>query len=138
MLAGGLTAATGASTACGGFPLCNGLLWPDAASGGLAQVQWVHRLIAYSLFVYLAVLAIRARGRASGAIGTWAWIATATAALQVVVAAIMILTHDETTAHHGLHAPWAIAHVAVGTAVWAALVVLAWHGTRKDQVGAAA
>lgn len=131
VLAGGLTAATGASTACRGFPLCNGLIWPDAASGGLAQIQWTHRLIAYSLFVFLVAMAIRIRAHAFGEIRRWTWIAASVAALQVVVAAIMILTHDESTAHHGLHAPWAIAHVAVGTAVWASLVILAWHGTRS-------
>src|SRR5713226_8023763 len=106
VLAGALTANLGAASACLGFPLCNGQLAPDGNS--LQHVHWTHRLLAYTLFAYTLWWAVRTRGR-------WAWGAVALVILQVAVGAVMVLL--------ALPPPWQAIHVAVGAAVWAALVL---------------
>jgi len=106
VLLGALTANLGAATACLGFPLCNGHLLPDGNS--LRLLQWIHRLLAYTLFGYVVWWAVRSKRG-----GAWAVAALVT--LQVVVAAAMVLS--------GLPQPLQAAHVAVGTAVWAGLVL---------------
>ncbi len=112
VLLGALTANLGAATACLGFPLCNGQLLPDGNS--LRLLQWTHRLLAYTLFGYVVWWAMRSRRR-----GAWAVAALVT--LQVVVAAAMVLL--------ALPRPLQAMHVAIGTGVWAA-VVLAVVGDR--------
>jgi heme A synthase len=120
ILLGGLTATTGAAAACQGFPLCNGMIWPNAGSGGLAHLHWMHRLIGYAIFGHLFGLAMGARRRGAPAtVRTWAWIAAGCVTLQIVVAAVMVLGH--------LAPEWRALHQAVGTAVWAAVVGLAWR-----------
>ena len=106
VLFGALTANLGAATACLGFPLCNGQLLP--AGNYLQHVQWTHRLLAYTLAGYVVWWAIRTKTRG-------AWCVVALVALQVAVAASMVLL--------GLPQPLQAAHVAVGAAVWAALVI---------------
>ena len=105
VLFGALTANLGAASACLGFPLCNGQLVPDG--NYLQHIQWTHRLLAYALFVAVLWWAVRAKRG-----GPWGVVALV--ALQVVVAAAMVL----------LARPPALqaAHAAVGTAVWAGLV----------------
>ncbi len=105
VLFGALTANLGAASACLGFPLCNGQLVPDG--NYLQHIQWTHRLLAYALFA--AVLWWAGRAKRGGP-----WGVVALVALQVVVAAAMVL----------LARPPALqaAHAAVGTAVWAGLV----------------
>src|SRR5439155_14282105 len=109
---GALTANLGAATACLGFPLCNGHLLPDGNS--LRLLQWIHRLLAYTLFGYVVWWAVRSKRG-----GAWAVAALVT--LQVVVAAAMVLL--------ALPRPLQSMHVAIGTGVWAA-VVLAVVGGR--------
>jgi len=106
VLFGALTANLGAATACLGFPLCNGRILP--AGNYLQYVQWTHRLLAYALFGYVWWWALRTRTRS-------AWGVVALVTLQVAVAAAMIL----------LAVPRLLqaAHVAVGAAVWATLVL---------------
>jgi heme A synthase len=106
VLFGGLTANLGAATACAGFPLCNGQLIP--AGNYLQHIQWTHRLLAYGLFVYLLVWAFRARRPAP-------LVAFGLVVIQLGVAAAMVLLT--------VPPPLQAAHVAVGTALWAALVV---------------
>jgi len=106
VLAGALTANLGAASACLGFPLCDGQLAPDGNS--LQHVHWTHRLLAYTLFAYTLWWAARTRGR-------WAWGVVALVILQVAVGAVMVLL--------ALPPPLQAAHVAVGAAVWAALVL---------------
>ena len=61
VLLGALTANLGAASACLGFPLCNGALFP---SGNYLQyVHWVHRLFAYTLFAYVVWWAVRSKRR---------------------------------------------------------------------------
>jgi heme a synthase len=106
VLFGALTANLGAAAACTGFPLCNGQLWPSP--GGLALIQWIHRFLAYALCGYVVWWALRARGRS-------AWGVVALVALQVVVGAATVLL--------GLPPGLQAAHVAVGAAVWAGVVL---------------
>ena len=106
VLFGALTANLGAATACLGFPLCNGRILP--AGNYLQHVQWTHRLLAYTLFGYVWWWALRTRTRR-------AWYVVALVTLQVAVAAAMILL--------ALPGLLQAAHVAVGAAVWAALVL---------------
>ena len=108
LLFGALTANLGAATACVGFPLCNGQLIP--AGNYLQHIQWTHRLLAYGLFVYLIVWALRARSRGPSLV-------LGLAVLQVVVAAVMVL--------HGVPGSLQVVHAAVGTAVWVGLVLAA-------------
>ncbi|HEY6159030.1 MAG TPA: COX15/CtaA family protein [Gemmatimonadales bacterium] len=109
VLLGALTANLGAASACLGFPLCNGELIP--AGNYLQHVHWTHRLLAFALFGYSLWWAVRSRRR-----GAW-WV-VALVALQITVAVAMVL----------LALPRALqaAHVAVGAAVWAGLVLAAW------------
>jgi len=108
VLLGALTANTGASSACFGFPLCNGQLVPDGTY--LQYIHWTHRLLAYALFGYTLWWASRTRRRA-------AWSVLGLVILQIAVAAAMVLL--------ALPAPLQALHVAIGAAVWAGLVVAA-------------
>jgi heme A synthase len=106
VLMGALTANMGAAAACLGFPLCNGTIAP--AGDPLQHIHWTHRLLAYALFGYVIWWAARSRARS-------AWYVVGLVTLQVVVAAAMVLL----ALPHALQA----AHVAVGAAVWAGLVL---------------
>ena len=105
VLLGALTANLGAASACLGFPLCNGSLAP--AGNDLQAVHWIHRLLAYTLAVYVLMWALRRRTVRTGVV-------SGLVTLQVMVGATMVLG--------GLPKPLRVAHVAVGTAIWAALV----------------
>jgi heme A synthase len=119
VLLGGMTATTGAASACTGFPLCNGQIWPTGVSGGLAHIQWTHRLLAYALFLHLLGVAVGLRRKgAPGAILTAGWLAFALVTLQVIAGAAMILAYLPPVLR-GIHA-------ALGTAVWVGLVYLGW------------
>ena len=108
VLFGALTANLGAASACLGFPLCNGQLVPDG--NYLQHIHWTHRLLAYTLFGYSVWWAVRTRQR-----GAWGVVALVT--LQVAVAAAMVLLALPPPG------PLQAAHVAVGAAVWAGLVL---------------
>jgi heme A synthase len=108
VLFGALTANLGAASACLGFPLCNGQLVPDG--NYLQHVHWTHRLLAYALLGTVVWWAAGTGRRA-------AWWVSALVGLQVAVAAVMVVL--------ALPAPLQAAHVAVGTAVWAGLVLAA-------------
>ncbi len=106
VLLGALTANMGAASACLGFPLCSGQLIADDP---LQHIHWTHRLLAYSLAVYVLVWAVNDRRRGPRYL-------LALVVLQVGVAAAMVL----------LALPGALqaAHVAVGAGVWAGLVLV--------------
>ncbi len=108
VLFGALTANLGAAAACAGFPLCNGQVIPTG--GGLVLVHWTHRVLAYTLFVYVVWWAVRSRGRG-------AWGVAGLVALQVGLGAATVLL--------GLPPGLQAAHVAVGAAVWAGVVLAA-------------
>lgn len=119
VLMGGMTATTGASSACIGFPLCNGQVWPTAGTEGLQHIHWTHRLLAYGLFLHLLglVLGLR-RKKAPRRLETAAWVAFALAVAQVGAGAIMVLAY--------LPPFWRVLHAVLGTAVWVALVHATW------------
>jgi heme a synthase len=108
VLLGALVANMGAARACLGFPLCSGEWMP--AADPLQHIHWTHRILAYALTVYVLVWALKARTRGPRYV-------LALVVLQVCVAAAMVL----------LDLPRALqaAHVAVGAAVWAGLVLAA-------------
>ena len=108
VLFGALTANLGASAACHGFPLCNGEIWTTA--GPLASIQWLHRLLAYSLAIVATFWALRSPGRPSK-------IMLGLIALQIAVGAGTVLL--------GLPSGLQALHVAVGAAVWGGVVVAA-------------
>ena len=108
VLFGALTANLGAASACLGFPLCNGQLVPEG--NYLQQLHWTHRLLAYALAAYTAWWAYRTKTRGP-------LIVLGLVALQVAVAAAMVLL--------GLPQGLQAAHVAVGAAVWTAVVIVA-------------
>ena len=108
VLMGALTANLGAASACLGFPLCNGQILPDG--NRFQYIQWMHRLLAYSLVLSAVVWAARERRPGPR------WV-LGLVLLQVVVAAAMVLG--------GLPAPLRAAHVAVGAAVWGTAVLAA-------------
>lgn len=106
LLFGALTANLGAAAACTGFPLCNGQVWPSA--GGLAVVHWIHRVLAYSLAASVVTMAVRLKGR-----GRWG----------VVALVLVQITIGASTVLQGLPPALQAAHVAVGAAVWAGMVL---------------
>ena len=107
VLFGALTANLGAMASCGGFPLCSGQLIPTG--GPLAWVQWIHRLLAYTLAGYLIWWGARAPRPALPLLGI--------VLLQITIAATMI----------ALGFPGALqgAHAAVGAGVWGVIVIAA-------------
>jgi heme A synthase len=122
---GALVANLDAAPACQGFPLCNGRWLPGPS--WRVQLHWLHRFAAYVLIagsLTLPWLAARVRSK-GGQARTAAWIVAATALAQLIVAAAMVLRFlpDDLRA----------LHVALGTAVFAALLAHAWlqvPGTR--------
>src|SRR5436190_12032311 len=106
VLFGALTANLGAASACLGFPLCNGQLVP--AGNYLQHLHWLHRLLGFALLASLAWWAWRTRR--AGVVA-----ALVLVLLQIGIAAAMVLL----ALPRGLQ----VAHAAIGTAVWAALVL---------------
>lgn len=119
VLMGGMTATTGASSACIGFPLCNGQVWPTAGTGGLQHIHWTHRLLAYGLFLHLLGVGLGfRRKKAPQRLEMAAWVAFGLAVAQVAAGAIMVLAY--------LPPVWRALHAVLGTAVWVALVYATW------------
>ena len=104
---GALTANLGAMASCGGFPLCSGQLIPTG--GPLAWIQWIHRLLAYSLAGYLIWWGARAPRPALPLLGI--------VLLQITIAATMIA--------FGFPGALQGTHAAVGAGVWGAVVIAA-------------
>ena len=112
VLFGALTANLGAASACLGFPLCNGQLVPTG--NYLQYLHWLHRLLGFALLGTLAWWAWRTRRPGPLA-------ALGLVLLQIGIAAAMVLL----ALPRGLQ----VAHAAVGTAVWAALVLAVSSGS---------
>jgi protoheme IX farnesyltransferase len=110
---------------CLGFPLCNGSALPP--EGALAGLHWTHRALAFGFLALLGVLVARVsrdggtaeRGRQ---LRLWAWTVLGGALVQIGVAAAMVL--------HLLPTGLRALHLLVGTAIWAALVILTFHSGR--------
>ncbi|MFQ5703403.1 MAG: heme A synthase [Gemmatimonadales bacterium] len=125
LLLGAITANTGAGPACQGFPLCSGQIWPTAASSALPTVHWIHRLVAYGLFFHMLGLTIRVERQPTPAV-----VRTATrltfglTVLQIAVAVVMVLASLPTV--------WRSLHAVIATALWVALIHLAWTTATID------
>jgi heme o synthase len=108
---------------CLGFPLCNGALLPPAAP--LASLPWAHRMLALVFLGMVLALMIRlgsSRSLDERRLGRYAAVALAITLTQIGIGAAMVL---------GLLPPGLrAAHLLVGSLLWAALVVLAFHSTR--------
>jgi heme A synthase len=116
LLFGALVANTGAAPLCQGFPLCNGRLFPQG--GGLVHLHWTHRLLAYAeFFVIVTAVIATLRQKAPAAVSRWAIVALGLVIGQIWVAAQLVALHLPPNLR-GLH-------LAVGIALWAALVVWA-------------
>ena len=120
---------------CLGFPLCNGSALPP--EGALAGLHWTHRALAFGFLALLGVLVTRVgRNRGAGTAqlpGTgplrrWAFVVLGATLVQVAVAAAMIL--------HLLPTGLRALHLFVGTAIWAALVVLTFRSGRTPNAAA--
>ena len=122
VLLGGMTAKMGAAGACQGFPLCNGQIWPTG--GGLEHIHWIHRLFAYGLTLHVIGWVVRQRKLESWKGGPYMILGFVS--LQVLVGAGMVLAN--------LPPAMQAIHVAVGTAVWAALVIVAAGTTRRGSL----
>jgi protoheme IX farnesyltransferase len=131
ILFGALTANLHAGPYCLGFPLCAGTAGgPPASTEG--TVHWLHRIAAFALLVLAVTAATRVsqriRARAAGApragvaVERTAWLVVGLTALQIAVAAAMVLQ---------LFPPsWRALHLLVGTLLWAALVALVFRLNR--------
>ncbi len=117
---GALTANTlGAPQACQGFPLCNGQL--QLAGVPQVDIHWTHRLLAFALLLHVLMVALRA-SRVSSLVRRAAVSALLLIATQLAVAAALVLLH--------LPQQLQVLHLAVGAAVWAALI--AWALLARD------
>jgi heme A synthase len=117
VLFGGLTAKIpGANSACEGFPLCSGSLFPSLPA---QHVQYTHRVLALLLFLHVFGLMIGFAKRGElDVVVRMARVAFALICVQLVIAAAMV----------GMHLPpvWRSLHEADGIAIWLTLFTLAW------------
>jgi heme o synthase len=119
---------------CLGFPLCNGGILPPASP--LAFLPWAHRALAFVFLALVLTLAVRLNRRSDAAsrdLRQLVAIVAAVTVLQVGVAAAMVLELLPSTLR--------VAHLLMGTLLWATLVILAFHSRRTPveaaQVGTA-
>ncbi len=117
ILSGSLVVGTGASGACGAWPLCGGGF--SYAFDRLPAVQLLHRGMAAVIgaVIILALVGILRRHRRNPAVRATVALTLTALALQVAVGAAVVLLHLP-AALRGLH-------LALATAVWAGTVVLA-------------
>jgi heme A synthase len=115
---GAVTANTpGAPQACQGFPLCNGQLMPRASAAGV-HIHWTHRIVAYILALHvLGATFATYRRDAARAVRRAAAATTVLVLAQIGVAAALVLAF--------LPRSLQALHLAVGAAIWFALVVWA-------------
>lgn len=117
VLLGALVANLGASSACGGFPLCDGSVLPEG--GWRVQLHWIHRLAAYGLVAWCLWLPrwVGRRRPDDRLARGWAWAAAGVAVVQLAAGAAMVTG--------GLPMELRVVHMAVGAALFAVLTALA-------------
>jgi heme o synthase len=111
---------------CLGFPLCNGSLLPSPTP--LAALPWIHRMLAFGFLGYMLVLTamLRApRGPEQQPLSRAVLGVLTLTFAQIGVAAAMILG----LLPSGLR----VAHLLVGTLLWAALVIMGFYSARTPQ-----
>ena len=114
LVLGALTAhVPGANTACGGFPLCDGRLFPSIPA---QHVQYTHRVIALIVLLHTGGLAFLVRRRGDTRVLTLARLTFGAVVLQVLLAAFLV----------ELNLPLILRslHEAVGTLIWLLVVSL--------------
>jgi heme A synthase len=120
VILGAYVANLNAGPACLGFPLCRGGILPP--SGTLGLVHWIHRIVAYG-FVALALTLLGKTRRPDDVafrnLRLSVVAAVGLSLVQIGIAAAMVLQ----LLPPGLRG----AHLLLGTAVWAALVVMLHH-----------
>lgn len=115
LVLGALTAhLPGANVACQGFPLCRGGILPTHPA---QHVQFVHRIVAFSLFFHLAGVALATARRGERRMSRLAQSAVALCLVQILVAAMMVELQ--------LPAVWRSLHEAVGTLLWIVIFLFA-------------
>src|SRR5438309_2664263 len=123
MLSGSYVVGSGASLACTGWPLCSAESW--AITNHLADINVLHRIFATIVGLVLIWTLISAWRRRKVARGQ-AWIALVAGILfvaQAIVGGLIVLL-DKPAFVAGLH-------LALATAVWGSLVLLAALATRQ-------
>jgi len=128
LVSGALVTSTGADTACAGWPLCDGGLWP---SGLLGQIHMLHRFIAAlgGLMILGLTWAAWQRRRERPPVAIAAVVTAVLLLAQVLVGAANVLS--------GFPAVLEGLHVATATAVWGSLILtLALSGERKSSSAA--
>jgi cytochrome c oxidase assembly protein subunit 15 len=126
IILGGWTSSHYAGLACTGFPACNGEWWPQADfaagfgertlnSAGLIAIQWVHRLGAITVVLYLGWLAWRSH-RSSQPVRQIGTVIALLLSLQFTIGIANVLTR--------LPLPLATAHNAIAALLLLALVTL--------------
>lgn len=116
LIFGGLVANTGAAPLCTGFPFCGDTILPRG--GALVRLHWGHRLLAYLFLFYIGTAAFLSwRESASRAVLAAVTAVLLLTGLQIAVAAAMVLQR--------LPSDLRALHLAVGVALWTALVLWA-------------
>lgn len=97
---GGLVSSSHAGLACGTWPTCNGGSWFPFDAGHLVGLQVMHRIMAYTVFAVIAIVALVARGR--GRFGRAALVLFGLVSLQVAlgVANVLLYLPVEVTVLH--------------------------------------
>jgi protoheme IX farnesyltransferase len=127
MLSGSYVVGSGASLACTGWPLCSAESW--AVTNHLADINVLHRIFATIVGLVLIWTLISAWRRRKVAPGQ-AWVALVGGVLfvaQAIVGGLIVLL-DKPAFVAGLH-------LALATAVWGTLVLLAALATRQWRAG---
>jgi len=117
IISGSLVVGSGASGACNAWPLCGGGF--SFAFDGLPAIQLLHRGIAglIGLLIVLSLVSLLARYRSQPAVRATVALTLAALAFQVAVGAAVVTLHLP-AALRGLH-------LALASAVWAGMVILA-------------
>jgi heme A synthase len=114
LVLGALTAhIPGANTACTGFPLCSGALFPTAPA---QHVQYAHRVVALLLFLHVGAIAYGTARRGETAVVGLARLTFGVIVLQIVIAAFLV--------ERNLPLLLRSLHEAVGTLIWVLVVSL--------------
>ncbi len=126
---GALVAHTGAGTACVGWPLCSGMLWPGFA--GLRGLVFFHRLAALGagVLVLLVFMHLRPLRQKRPGLYRASHIALALVVLQIFSGAYLVLSHLSTTAD--------LLHVSIMTVLFATAAYMAVESLPLTQKGRA-
>ncbi len=118
LLSGAYVASSGAGTSCSTWPLCNGQVIPHGNK--YVDIHFTHRVIVVLVTIALIVLAAGARRwlQEEPAVRRQVRDALGFFAVQVLLGALNVWTKLATGVR--------ILHLALATALWVALVVIAW------------